>query len=233
MARRINAAGLSLIKQWEGLKTTAYKDVAGIWTIGYGHTSVAGSPSVTPDMTISKEEAARILLKDIAKFEARVERLVKVPLTDNQFAVLSSFDFNTGELHSSTLLKKLNKGDYGAVPGELARWVKATDPKTGKKVTVQGLVNRRAAEAGLWAKGAFVSSNTVTATTKTDKTDVVAIGGAGAAGVGGAVGPILPDITQAIVDQQDSLTSGQLARIIVGGVVLALTLWGIYRKIKS
>ncbi len=233
MARRINAAGLSLIQQWEGLKLTAYKDVAGIWTIGYGHTSAVGSPQVKPGMTITKAEAEHILLADLSKFEARVEKLVKVPLTDNQFAVLSSFDFNTGELHSSTLLKKLNKGNYGAVPGELARWVKATDPNTGKKVTVQGLINRRAAEAGLWAKGAFVSSNTVTATTKTDKTDVVAIGGAGAAGVGGAVGPILPDITQAIVDQQDSLTSGQWARIIVGGVVLALTLWGIYRKIKS
>ena len=227
MARRINAAGLSLIQQWEGLKLTAYKDVAGIWTIGYGHTSAAGSPTVTPGMTITKAEASRILQNDLAKFEARVEKLVKVPLTDNQFAVLSSFDYNTGALHKSTLLKKLNKGDYNAVPGELAKWVNAG----GKKV--QGLVNRRAAEAGLWAKGAFVSSNTVTATTKADKTDVVAIGGAGAAGVGGAVGPILPDITQAIVDQQDSLTSGQWARIIVGGIVLALTLWGIYRKIKS
>ncbi|GLU25544.1 lysozyme [Brucella sp. NBRC 12950] len=183
MARRINAAGLSLIKQWEGRKTTAYKDVAGIWTIGYGHTSAAGAPTVTPGMTTSKVEASRILLRDLAKFEARVEKLVKVPLTDNQFAVLSSFDFNTGELHSSTLLKKLNKGDYNAVPGELARWVKATDPKTGKKVTVQGLVNRRAAEAGLWAKGAFVSSNTVTATTKANKTDVATIGGAGAIGI--------------------------------------------------
>lgn len=227
MARRINVAGLSLIQQWEGLKLTAYKDVAGIWTIGYGHTSATGSPTVTPGMTITKAEASRILLKDLAKFEARVEELVKVPLTDNQFAVLTSFDFNAGALHKSTLLKKLNKGDYNAVPGELAKWVNAG----GKKV--QGLVNRRAAEAGLWAKGAFVSSNTVTATTKADKTDVVAIGGAGAAGVGGAVGPILPDITQAIVDQQDSLTSGQWARIIVGGVVLALTLWGIYRKIKT
>lgn len=227
MARRINAAGLSLIKQWEGLKTTAYKDVAGILTIGYGHTSAAGAPKVTPGMAIGDKEAERILQNDLAKFEARVERLVTVPVNDNQFAVLVSFDFNTGALHKSTLLKKLNKGDYDAVPGELAKWVNAG----GRKV--QGLVNRRAAEAGLWAKGAFVSSNTVAATTTTDKTDVVAIGGAGAAGVGSAVGPILPDITQAIVDQQDSLTSGQWARIIVGGVVLGLTLWGISRKIKS
>ncbi|WP_420361387.1 glycoside hydrolase family protein [Ensifer canadensis] len=47
MNRRINAAGLALIKQWEGLKTRAYRDVGGIWTIGYGHISAAGAPEVT------------------------------------------------------------------------------------------------------------------------------------------------------------------------------------------
>ncbi|MGU3575630.1 lysozyme [Brucellaceae bacterium C25G] len=227
MTRRINAAGLSLIQQWEGLKLTAYKDVAGIWTIGYGHTSTAGAPQVKQGMQITKTEASRILRSDLAKFEKRVSDLVKVPLSDNQYAVLVSFDFNTGALHKSTLLKKLNKGDYNAVPAELAKWVNAG----GKRV--QGLVNRRAAEAGLWAKGEFVSSNTVTASTKTDKTDVVAIGGAGAAGVGGSIGPIIPDITQAITDHQDNLTSGQWVRVIIGVIVLSLTLWGIYRKIKS
>ncbi|MGU3577269.1 lysozyme [Brucellaceae bacterium C25G] len=227
MTRRINAAGLSLIQQWEGLKLTAYKDVAGIWTIGYGHTSAAGAPQVKQGMQITKAEASRILRSDLAKFEKRVSDLVKVPLSDNQYAVIVSFDFNTGALHKSTLLKKLNKGDYNAVPAELAKWVNAG----GKRV--QGLVNRRAAEAGLWAKGEFVSSNTVTASTKTDKTDVVAIGGAGAAGVGGSIGPIIPDITQAITDHQDNLTSGQWVRVVIGVVVLSLTLWGIYRKIKS
>jgi lysozyme len=227
MARRINAAGLSLVKQWEGLKNTAYRDVAGVLTIGYGHTSAAGAPTVTPGMAIGDQEAERILKADLAKFEARVERFVKVPLTDNQFATLVSFDFNTGALDKSTLLKKLNKGDYAAVPVELMKWVNAG----GKKV--QGLVNRRAAEAGLWAKGDFVSSNYVPAKTAANKTDVVTIGGAGAVGVGSSVGPILPDITQAIVDQQDSLTSGQWARIIVGAIVLGLTLWCIWRKTRS
>ncbi|KQU96006.1 hypothetical protein ASD02_17270 [Ensifer sp. Root1252] len=77
-------------------------------------------------------------------FEERVARLVKVPLTGNQHAVLVSSDFNTGSLGKSTLLKKLDKGDHDAVPAEQMKWVK-------------GLVNRRAAEAGLWAKGEFVS----------------------------------------------------------------------------
>src|SRR5690606_433369 len=86
----------------------------------------------------------------------RVERLVKVPLTDNQFAALVSFDFNTGKLHSSTLLKKLNKGDYDAVPAELMKWVNVWI--NGKFKKSQGLVNRRSAEVGLWVKGEFVSS---------------------------------------------------------------------------
>lgn len=158
MARKINQEGVDHIKRWEGLKLTAYRDVAGILTIGYGHTSAAGAPQVKAGMKISEAEAEQILRNDIAKFEARVDRLVKVPLTDNQYAAIVSFDYNTGALHTSTLLKKLNAGDYGAVPGELAKWVKTTDPKTGKKVTSQGLVNRRASEAGLWAKGAFVST---------------------------------------------------------------------------
>lgn len=158
MTRRINAAGLSLVKQWEALRTSAYRDAVGVWTVGYGHTSAAGGPVVTVGMKITADEADVILRTDLSKFEARVDRLVKVALTDNQFAALVSFDFNTGALDKSTLLKKLNKGDYNAVPAELMKWVNAG----GKKLN--GLVNRRSAEAGLWAKDAFVSSNFVDAT---------------------------------------------------------------------
>lgn len=155
MTRRINAEGLALIKQWEGCKLTAYKDVAGVLTIGYGSTG----PHVKPGMKITQAEAERLLLNDLDRFERAVERLVAVPLTDGQFAALVSFAFNVGEaaFAKSTLLRKLNAGDYEAVPSELARWVNAG----GRRV--QGLVNRRAAEAGLWVRGSFVSSNTVKA----------------------------------------------------------------------
>jgi lysozyme len=157
MTRRISPEGLALIQQWEGCKLTAYRDVAGIWTIGYGSTGA----HVRPGMTITQAEADNLLIADLARFERAVEKLVKVPLSDGQFAALVSFAFNVGEgkkgFERSTLLKKLNAGDYDAVPSELAKWVNAG----GKKV--QGLVNRRAAEAGLWAKGSFVSSNTVEA----------------------------------------------------------------------
>jgi GH24 family phage-related lysozyme (muramidase) len=227
MTRSINAAGLSHIMQWEGKKLVAYRDVAGVLTIGYGHTSAAGIPKVREGMRINDTEAAEILRRDLGKFEERVERLVKVPLTDNQFAVLVSFDFNTGALHKSTLLKKLNAGDYDAVPVELMKWVNAG----GKKV--KGLVNRRSAEAGLWVKGEFVSSNTVEVDKAVPKKDVAVITGTGAAGAGATIGPVIPEVIDAVTKQHDDLTSGEWARIIVAGLILALTIYGIYRKVRS
>ncbi|MFK4824865.1 lysozyme [Paenochrobactrum sp. BZR 588] len=182
MTRRINAAGLLHIQKWEGKRLTAYQDMAGIWTIGYGHTSAAGAPKVVAGMKINDQEADRILRADLAKFEKRVSDLVKVPLNDNQYAALVSFDFNTGALHKSTLLKKLNTGDYSAVPAELMKWVNAG----GKRV--QGLVNRRAAEAGLWVKGDFVSSNYVSPEQKKDtllKPELIASAGGLLSGLGG------------------------------------------------
>jgi len=162
MPRHINEEGLNLIRQWEGLRLTAYKDAVGVLTIGHGHTSRAGPPTVKPGMKITQAEADRILRADLAVFEAAVENAVKVDLTDNQFAALVSFTFNVGigNLQKSTLLRKLNKGDYDGVPMELGKWVNAG----GRRLP--GLANRRAAEAGLWARGAFVSSNTVKPTAK-------------------------------------------------------------------
>lgn len=166
MTRQINSDGEALIKQWESFIPFAYDDfdsptrrrvikfgdvVKGTLTIGYGHTG----PDVTPGLRIVKEVADDMLRRDLGTFESAVDRLVKVPLNDNQFASLVSFAFNcgVGNFQSSTLLKKLNAGNYSAVPTELMKWTKSK----GKQM--QGLVNRRAAEAGLWAKGSFVQSS--------------------------------------------------------------------------
>lgn len=157
MARQINKLGLDHIKQWEGLRTTAYKDVAGIWTIGYGHTAAAGEPKPKAGMKITEKRATEILMSDLGQYEQAVEDAVKVDINDNQFAALVSFTYNVGigAFKKSTLLKKLNKGDYDSVPTEIMKWTKAG----GKRV--QGLVNRRRAEGAIWIKGAFVSSNYV------------------------------------------------------------------------
>ncbi|HHN72786.1 MAG TPA: lysozyme, partial [Thermopetrobacter sp.] len=65
---RINEATLALIREFEGLRLTAYRDAAGVWTIGYGHTSMAGPPEVRPGMRIGREEAERILRADVERF---------------------------------------------------------------------------------------------------------------------------------------------------------------------
>src|SRR4051812_5024619 len=138
MTRMINAAGLALVRAHEGLRLEAYQDGAGVWTIGFGHTQ-----GVMPGDAISAERAELLLEADLMVAEAAVARLVKVPLTDNQFSALVSFVFNEGEgaFAKSTLLKKLNEGGYGLVPACLRSWIFA-----GGKVQ-PGLVKRRAAEA--------------------------------------------------------------------------------------
>jgi len=168
--RKINEEGKSTLKRFEAFIPFAYDDadgpknrrrikpgdtVRGTLTIGYGHTG----RDVTPGLTIDEARADQLLSLDLASAESAVFRLVHVPLTDNQFAALVSFAFNAGNgaLEGSTLLKKLNAGNYEAVPGELMKWTKTTI--AGKKVQSNGLVNRRAAEAGLWAKGAFIQSS--------------------------------------------------------------------------
>ena len=149
MAREIDQDGLDLVKSFEGLKTRAYRCPAGVWTIGYGHTR-----GVRPGMEVTEEEAEDLLRKDMAESAQYVEQIVTVPLNAHQFSALVSFVFNAGQgsLESSTLLRRLNAGEYDAVPSELAKWVKATDPNTGQKVSLAGLVRRRAAEGELWLK---------------------------------------------------------------------------------
>ncbi|OLL53469.1 glycoside hydrolase family protein [Bartonella henselae] len=160
--RKISKEGLTLIKQWEGLRLSAYQDSIGVWTIGYGHTKSAGKPFVRKGMIITEKQAEELLCRDLQQFENAVEQAVTVSLTDEQFAALVSFCYNIGTAAfcNSTLLKKLNNGDYEAIPTELQKWTKAG----GKRL--QGLVNRRAAETGLWAKRSYVSSNTQKVETK-------------------------------------------------------------------
>lgn len=151
MARPVNDAGLDLVRTFEGLRTEAYRCPAGVWTIGYGHTG-----DVQPGQRITAEQAEKILRDDLAACGEQVEGLIRVPLTDCQYAALVSYVFNAGagNLRGSTLRRRLNAGDYDCVPCELAKWVKATDPNTGRKVSLAGLVRRRAAEGELWLREA-------------------------------------------------------------------------------
>jgi len=133
--------GLSLIKKFEGCELESYKCAAGVWTIGYGSTN-----GVKEGMKISPERADMLLLEDVEVFEETINKLVEVPLEQNQFDALVSWTFNLGStnLKNSTLLKVLNDKDYDGVPAQIKRWNKA-----GGKV-LQGLIRRREAEALLF-----------------------------------------------------------------------------------
>ncbi len=144
---RMSDAGKLLIIKYEGFYARAYLCPARVPTIGYGHTSAAGLPKVYLQMApITQEQAMEILENDLRKVEREIERLVNVQLRQEQFDVLVSFQFNTGKLAQSTLLRLLNKGRFDDVPRELLRWVHAD----GKRL--MGLVNRRMAEAAMWNK---------------------------------------------------------------------------------
>ena len=135
---------LDLIRKFEGLRLQAYQDSVGVWTIGYGHTS-----GVTQGMTCTKEQAEQWLENDFFMAKNDVKSVVRSPITDNQLDALGSFVFNLGirRLIQSTLLKKLNAGDYVGAANEFDKWVYAGGMK------LRGLVARRAAEKELFLKG--------------------------------------------------------------------------------
>ena len=136
-----SAAGVELIKRFEGLRLNSYRDAVGVWTIGYGHTKTAKAGQL-----ITADEAHQLLIQDVIDHEAHIKRLVRVPLLQQEFDALSSWVFNLGggALAGSTLLRKLNAGDYAGAANELTRWDKAG----GKVLT--GLTIRRNAERDLW-----------------------------------------------------------------------------------
>ena len=134
--------GLDIIKASEGLRLTAYRCPADVWTIGYGHTK-----GVKPGDKCTVSQADQYLREDCSDAEWAVNAQVTVPINQNQFDALVSFVFNLGgtNLKTSTLLQKLNGADYVGAALEFPRWNKA-----GSKV-LPGLVKRRAAEQTLFS----------------------------------------------------------------------------------
>src|ERR1700733_411617 len=134
--------GLALTKSFEGLQLGAYQDCAGNWTIGYGH----AGPSVLPGQSINEAEAETLLQADLAEAVACVNRAVHAAMSQGQFDAMVDFCFNAGRGNfvQSTLLRKVNSGDFGGAVAQFTLWVHA-----GGEV-VSGLVRRRNAEAALF-----------------------------------------------------------------------------------
>jgi lysozyme len=135
--------GLALTKGFEGLRLAAYQDVAGIWTIGYGHTGA----DVVAGRTISETQAETLLLADLADAVACVNRAVTAAINQSQFDAMVDFCFNAGRGNflNSTLLRMVNAGASDRAQLQFQLWVHA-----GGQV-VPGLVRRRKAEAALFA----------------------------------------------------------------------------------
>jgi lysozyme len=139
--------GLALIKSFEGWRAEAYRDAVGIWTIGYGHTAMAGSPKPVQGMKISKIVGEQLLKRDLVKYERAVNNAVTVDINQNQFDALVSFCYNVGpgNFRKSSVLSRTNQGRFDEVPARLLLWNKA-----GGKV-LNGLTRRRKAEGILFA----------------------------------------------------------------------------------
>ena len=133
---------VSMIQEFEGFRPKAYQDSVGVWTIGFGTTR-----GVKPGQTITREEAEKRMLEELDRYYSSAVRLrVRVPLTQEMFDALSCFVYNTGEpqFANSTMLRKLNQGDYEGAAAEFERWVYAG----GKELA--GLVRRRNAEQAMF-----------------------------------------------------------------------------------
>ncbi|MFW2148666.1 lysozyme [Acinetobacter sp. TY1] len=145
---QVSTEGVALICCFEGLKLKAYDDGVGIWTIGFGTTIYPNGIKVKKGDTCTEAQAKVYIAHDLKTFESAVNSGVTVPINQNQFDALVSLTYNigTGAFIESTLLKKLNLGDFKAAATQFAVWNKG-----GGKV-MQGLVNRRAEERKLFEK---------------------------------------------------------------------------------
>lgn len=148
---KISEQGIEFIKKEEGLVLTSYQCEAGVWTIGYGHTA-----GVKKGQAITIEKADELLRKDVKKFESGVNSLLKetkIKISGHQYDMLVSFAFNIGlmALRTSTLFKKLNKGDIEGAAKEFTRWIWVTQNGVKKQSAV--LKGRREREQKIFLEG--------------------------------------------------------------------------------
>lgn len=141
---KISQNGRNLIKEFEGMRLTAYQDSVGVWTIGYGHTK-----GVYAGMQISEQQANAFLDEDIKTHAVGIFNFVTVQLNQNQFDALVSFHFNLGPyiLQGSNLLIFINNRNWQSATNEMMAYVNA-----GGQV-LPGLFRRRKAESELFLSG--------------------------------------------------------------------------------
>lgn len=140
-------AGVAALAAHEGIVRAPYLDSVGVWTIGIGHTAGAGDPkpaAMAKGVEISLAEVFAIFRRDIARFEADVNRAVKVPLKQHEFDALVSFHFNTGGIAKAKLTEALNRGDRAGAADGFMGWLKPPEIR-----------RRREAEQRLFRDGVY------------------------------------------------------------------------------
>lgn len=145
--QHISEQGLNDLILSEGLKTRAYRDSVGVWTIGYGHAATSGrAPVPKAGMTITKAEAMEILKRDLAEAYEPAVRKALGPVPQNVFDGAVSFHFNTGGIAKASWVGKYKAGDMAGARKAFMQWRKPPE-----------IVGRRTREAGLIFDGKYHS----------------------------------------------------------------------------
>lgn len=147
MSDALELAATTLVEPFEGFRATPYRDVAGIWTIGFGSTrDAAGTPVCETTAPVTRDAALALVERDLGAALTQVRAHVTVALNADQQAALADFVYNlgAGNFTASTLLRLLNAGDYAGAAAQFPRW----DHAGG--VVLAGLLRRREAEAALF-----------------------------------------------------------------------------------
>jgi lysozyme len=150
--REISTAGAKAIAKFESTRFQAYRDSAGVWTIGIGHTG----PEVVEGLVWTQAQVDAAFLADLDRFEAAVSRAVKVPVTQGEYDAMVSLAFNIGggAFSQSTLVRLLNAGDREGASAQFDVFNKVTLP-SGEKVVAGGLKTRRRTERQMFDRAAI------------------------------------------------------------------------------
>ena len=181
---KVSARGREDIALSEGIRTTAYRDSVGVWTIGIGHTASAGPPAPKAGMTLTRAEVMALFVKDIAKFEARVTKaLGEVP--QHVFDGAVSFDYNTGGIDKASWVAAYKRGDMAEARRRFMLWNKPSE-----------IIGRRKREAVLIFDGKYATSGSTVPIDKSpappapDRKDIIREAQAALDALGYTPGPI-------------------------------------------
>lgn len=157
---RASDALITYLKRREAFAEKPYRDSAGRLTVGYGHVLTAGERAMRTLVMVDMAHADALLRQDVstrALWLAAVNSNLAQPLNQQQFDACLSLAFNIGltAFENSTLLKMLRAGNFAGAANQFERWIYATDPKTGKKIALRGLVSRRRGDRAIFERGDY------------------------------------------------------------------------------